>query len=173
MPRELIMAIWTMETDNGTGDMGKLPVVRTLSTLAWDCRRTDLFQGELIAALKIVQRGDLPLGDLVGAFAGEIGQTSSCRRPTSNTASTTTVTTASTCAIGAGHARLDGQPSAHNGWKPGQPYHEGTPNFEAMHEKSFRDLSQDAGAVRPATRRPRVIVGFTVTFTYFCPCFCY
>ena len=38
VPRELIMAIWTMETDNGTGDMGKLPVIRTLSTLAWDCR---------------------------------------------------------------------------------------------------------------------------------------
>src|SRR5580698_9752932 len=44
VPRELIMAIWTMESDNGTGDMGKLPVIRTLSTLSWDCRRTDLFQ---------------------------------------------------------------------------------------------------------------------------------
>ena len=43
VPRTLIMAIWTMETDNG-GDMGKLPVVRTLATLAHDCRRTDLFQ---------------------------------------------------------------------------------------------------------------------------------
>src|SRR5580698_4135788 len=75
VPREMIMAIWTMETDNGTGDMGKLPVIRTLSTLAWDCRRTDLFQGELIAALKILQRGDLPLRDLIGAYAGEIGQT--------------------------------------------------------------------------------------------------
>src|SRR5262250_2215210 len=47
VPRELIMAIWTMESDNGTGDMGKLPVIRTLSTLAWDCRRSDLFQSEL------------------------------------------------------------------------------------------------------------------------------
>jgi membrane-bound lytic murein transglycosylase B len=55
--------------------MGKLPVVRTLASLAWDCRRTELFQGELIAALQIVQRGDLPLRDLVGAYAGEIGQT--------------------------------------------------------------------------------------------------
>ena len=60
MPRELIVAIWTMETDNG-GDMGKLPVVRTLATLAHDCRRTELFQKELLAALQIVQRGDLPL----------------------------------------------------------------------------------------------------------------
>ena len=55
--------------------MGKLPVIRTLATLAHDCRRTELFQGELLAALKIVQRGDLPLRDLIGAFAGEIGQT--------------------------------------------------------------------------------------------------
>ena len=55
--------------------MGKLPVVRTLATMAHDCRRTELFQGELIAALKIVQRGDLPLSDMIGAYAGEIGQT--------------------------------------------------------------------------------------------------
>ena len=75
VPQTLLMAIWTMETDNGGGDMGKLPVVRTIATLAHDCRRTALFQGELLAALKIVQRGDLPLSELVGAFAGEIGQT--------------------------------------------------------------------------------------------------
>ncbi len=75
VPKEILMAIWTLETDNGTGDMGKLPVIRTLATLGHDCRRTELFQGELIAALQIVQRGDLPLRDMVGAFAGEIGQT--------------------------------------------------------------------------------------------------
>jgi len=75
VPKEIIMAIWTLETDNGGGDMGKLPVIRTLATLAHDCRRTELFQGELIAALRILARGDLPLRDLVGAYAGEIGQT--------------------------------------------------------------------------------------------------
>jgi len=55
--------------------MGRLPVFRVLATMAHDCRRTELFQGELIAALKIVQRGDLPLSQMVGAYAGEIGQT--------------------------------------------------------------------------------------------------
>ena len=40
-----------------------------------DCRRSELFQGELLAALQIVQRGDLQLRDLIGAYAGEIGQT--------------------------------------------------------------------------------------------------
>ena len=47
----------------GAGDMGKLPVVRVVATLAHDCRRTELFQGELLAALKILERGDLPLAD--------------------------------------------------------------------------------------------------------------
>ncbi len=141
VPRELLMAIWTMETDNGTGDMGKLPVIRTLSTLAWDCRRTDLFQGELIAALKIVQRGDLPLGDLVGAYAGEIGQTQ--------------FLPSSYIKYGVdydGDHRVDLRHSVPdvlastanllhtNGWQPGQPYHEGTPNFEAMHEWNHSEI---------------------------------
>src|ERR1700730_17184694 len=75
VPRQIIVAIWGLESDFGKGDIGKLPVIRTLATLAHDCRRTELFQGELMAALKILQRGDLPLSDLIGAFAGEIGQT--------------------------------------------------------------------------------------------------
>src|ERR1019366_5087010 len=75
VPRQILVAIWGLETDFGKGDMGKLPVIRTLATMAHDCRRTDLFQGELLAALKILQRGDLPLRDLIGAYAGEIGQT--------------------------------------------------------------------------------------------------
>jgi lytic murein transglycosylase len=135
VPREMIMAIWTMETDNGTGDMGKLPVIRTLSTLAWDCRRTELFQGELIAALKILQRGDLPLRDLIGAYAGEIGQTQ--------------FLPSSYIKYGVdfdGDGRVDLRHSVPdvlastanllhtNGWVAGQPYHEGTANFEAMHE---------------------------------------
>jgi lytic murein transglycosylase len=75
VPRQILVAIWGLETDFGRGDMGKQPVIRTLATLAHDCRRSELFQGELLAALKIVQRGDLPLHDLIGAGAGEIGQT--------------------------------------------------------------------------------------------------
>jgi lytic murein transglycosylase len=141
VPRELIMAIWTLETDNGTGDMGKLPVIRTLSTLAWDCRRTDLFQNELIAALKIVQRGDLPLGDMVGAYAGEIGQTQ--------------FLPSSYIKYGVdydGDHRVDLRHSVPdvlastanllhtNGWQPGQPYHEGTANFEAMREWNHSEI---------------------------------
>ena len=60
VPPEIVVAIWGLESDFGKGDIGKMPVIRTLATMAHDCRRTELFQGELLAALKIVQRGDLP-----------------------------------------------------------------------------------------------------------------
>ncbi len=143
------MAIWTMETDNGTGDMGKRPVVRTLATLAWDCRRTELFQGELIAALKIVQRGDLPLRDLIGAFAGEIGQTQFL--PSSYIKYGVDFD-------GNGHVDLrhsvpDVLASTANllkvnGWQAGQPYGEGTREFRRhARVEPLGGLSQDAGAV--------------------------
>src|SRR6185312_1589333 len=56
VPRQILVAIWGLESDFGKGDMGKQPVIRTLTTLAHDCRRSELFQGELMAALKILQR---------------------------------------------------------------------------------------------------------------------
>src|SRR6478735_10316858 len=55
VPRQIVVAIWGLESDFGKGDLGKLPVIRTLATMAHDCRRTELFQGELLAALKILQ----------------------------------------------------------------------------------------------------------------------
>ncbi len=131
VPAEVVMAIWTLESDNGTGDMGKLPVIRTLATLAHDCRRTELFQGELIAALQILQRGDLPMRDLVGAFAGEIGQTQFL--PSSYIKYGVDFD-------GNGHVDLrhsvpDVLASTANllragGWQAGAPYGEGTQNFE-------------------------------------------
>lgn len=135
VPKELLMAIWTLESDNGTGDMGKRPVVRTLATLAHDCRRTELFQGELLAALMIVQRGDLPLRDLVGAYAGEIGQTQFL--PSSYIKYGVDYD-------GNGHVDLrhsvpDVLASTANllrtnGWQAGAPYGEGTANFQVMRE---------------------------------------
>ena len=140
VPALVIVAVWTLESDNGTGDMGKLPVIRTLSTLAWDCRRSELFQGELIAALKILQRGDLPLRDLIGAYAGEIGQTQ--------------FLPSSYIKYGVdydGDGRVDLRHSVPdvlastanllktNGWQAGQPYREGTANFAAMHEWNHSD----------------------------------
>lgn len=71
---EVLVAIWGMETDYGVVK-GKLSVIRSLATLAYDCRRSDFFTNELLSALTIIQRGDKAPSDLVGAWAGEIGQT--------------------------------------------------------------------------------------------------
>jgi lytic murein transglycosylase len=71
---EILVAIWGMETDYGVVS-GRMPVFRSLATLAYDCRRSDFFRNELMSALKIVQRGDEPASGMVGAWAGEIGQT--------------------------------------------------------------------------------------------------
>jgi len=73
VPGAIVIAIWGLETDFGV-DIGKSPVVRSLATLAHDCRRTQMFQGELLAALQIVARGDLSLAEMRGAWAGELGQ---------------------------------------------------------------------------------------------------
>src|SRR5947208_5852774 len=54
VPGPLIVAIWGLESDYGTGDMGNLPVIRTLATMAHDCRRAELFQRELLAGFKLV-----------------------------------------------------------------------------------------------------------------------
>lgn len=134
VPKEIVVAIWTLETDNGA-DMGKLPVIRTLATMAHDCRRTDLFQRELLAALQILQRGDLPLRDLIGAYAGEIGQTQFL--PSSYVKYGVDFD-------GDGHVNLrhsvpDVLASTANllkvnGWQAGQPFGEGTHNFQAMYE---------------------------------------
>ncbi|MBC8036587.1 MAG: lytic murein transglycosylase [Rhizobiales bacterium] len=73
VPPEVIIAIWGLETDYGV-NMGKLPVLRSVATLAYDCRRTERFQNELMSALLIIERGDMSASELKGAWAGEIGQ---------------------------------------------------------------------------------------------------
>jgi lytic murein transglycosylase len=133
--RQILVAIWGLETDFGKGDMGRLPVFRVLATMAHDCRRTELFQSELLAALKIVQRGDLRVSDMIGAYAGEIGQTQ--------------FLPSSYIKYGVdfdGDGRVDLRHSVAdvlastanllhtNGFKMGAPYGEGSANFEAMRE---------------------------------------
>jgi lytic murein transglycosylase len=74
VPGAVIVAIWGLETDYGV-NQGKMSVVRSVATLAYDCRRTDKFQAELADALRIIDRGDMASADLKGDWAGEIGQT--------------------------------------------------------------------------------------------------
>src|SRR5271165_1648165 len=74
VPGEVLVAIWGLETDFGV-NTGKFPTIRSLATLAYDCRRADQFRSELMDALRIVERGDLAPAEMRGAWAGEIGQT--------------------------------------------------------------------------------------------------
>jgi lytic murein transglycosylase len=74
VPGEVLVAIWGLETDFGV-NTGKFPTIRSLATLAFDCRRAEQFRGELMDALRIVQRGDLAPNEMRGAWAGELGQT--------------------------------------------------------------------------------------------------
>jgi lytic murein transglycosylase len=73
VPGPVIVAFWGLETDFGA-NLGKTRTLQALATLAYDCRRPDMFRGYLIAALKLLDRGDLAPQDMVGAWAGEIGQ---------------------------------------------------------------------------------------------------
>jgi lytic murein transglycosylase len=74
VPGPILIAIWGLESDFGAA-RGNLPVIRSVATLAYDCRRTELFTGHLFDALRIVQRGDLSPDEMRGAWAGELGQT--------------------------------------------------------------------------------------------------
>lgn len=74
VPPEIIVAIWGLETDFGA-NMGNMPIMGAIATLAHDCRRTELFQDQLMSALRIIDRGDLSLSQMRGAWAGELGQT--------------------------------------------------------------------------------------------------
>jgi membrane-bound lytic murein transglycosylase B len=113
--------------------VGKFATIRSLASLAFDCRRTDMFQAELMDALRIVERGDLTPAEMHGAWAGEIGQTQFMpssyikyaidydgngrrdliRSPVDVLAST------------ANYLRS-------YGWQRGQPWGPGSPNFDVL-----------------------------------------
>ena len=73
VPGPVIAAFWGLETDYG-GYMGEYQALRSLTTLAYDCRRAAHFRAELLDALRIVARGDLRPEEMRGAWAGELGQ---------------------------------------------------------------------------------------------------
>jgi len=74
VPASVITGFWALESDFGAG-MGKFPIMPALVTLAYDCRRGEMFTEELIAALQIIERGDMTPSGMIGSWAGEIGQT--------------------------------------------------------------------------------------------------
>jgi lytic murein transglycosylase len=134
VPGSVLVAIWGLETDFGV-NQGKFGTIRSLATLAYDCRRSEKFSAELMDALRIVDRGDLPAAEMRGAWAGEIGQTQflpssylkyavdfdgNGKRDLIHSAPDVLASTAN---------YLKGY-----GWKAGQPWTPGGPNFEVLQQ---------------------------------------
>lgn len=132
VPGEVIVAIWGLETDYGVV-MGKMPALRSIATLAYDCRRTGLFQEQLLDALRVIDRGDLKPSEMMGAWAGELGQTQFMASNyykfavdfdgdgRADLLRSVPDVLASTANFLRGH-----------GWQPGAGWGEGEPNYEAL-----------------------------------------
>jgi lytic murein transglycosylase len=134
VPGEVLVAIWGLETDFGV-NIGKFPTLRSLATLAYDCRRAEMFRGELLDALRIIDRGDLTSAEMRGAWAGEIGQTqfmpsnyikfavdfdSNGRRDLLKSPADVLASTANFLQS--------------HGWQKGKDWQPGSPNFPALQE---------------------------------------
>jgi len=72
--RTMLAAIWGVESNFGQ-EMGKRSLVQSLTTLACMGARANYFRSELMATLKIIDRGDVPPEKLNGSWAGAFGQT--------------------------------------------------------------------------------------------------
>jgi membrane-bound lytic murein transglycosylase B len=70
----IITAIWGLESFYGER-RGDVPVISATSTLAYDGRRGAFFEKQLIAALKILQNGDISASKMTGSWAGAMGHT--------------------------------------------------------------------------------------------------
>jgi lytic murein transglycosylase len=135
VPGPVLVAIWGLETDFGAVN-GTTPTLQALATLAYDCRRTDKFQAELLDALRVIQRGDLSPAAMRGAWAGELGQTQFM--PSSYLK----------YAVGGRnliHSPSDALASTANylrayGWQPGAGWEPGQPNFAVIQQWNEADV---------------------------------
>jgi lytic murein transglycosylase len=131
VPGPVIVAIWGLETDYGAG-LGGYSMFSALATLAYDCRRAQIYRAELIDALMLVQRGLLRPSQK-GAWAGEIGQTQFMPSAYLKYAVN---------AHGGGGGDLVSSPAdalastanflRSKGWSPGAGWDEGQPNFDVL-----------------------------------------
>lgn len=140
VPGPVLVAIWGLETGFG-GGTGTTPVIRSLATLAHDCRRSAFFTNELMAALKIVQRGDLTPEGMKGGWAGELGQTQFL--PSSYVKFG--VDYDGNGRVDLIHSSADALASTANylkgyGWRGGAPWGEGTANFQVLHQWNKADV---------------------------------
>ena len=145
--KEVLVAIWGMETGFGSNS-GNMNVFNSLATLAYDCRRSDFFTEELLAALGIVDRGDMRPNQMRGAWAGEIGQTQFLAKNYLRFA-----------VDGDGNGRRDLINSKadvlastanflrQHGWQPGAGYQPGQPNFSVLRDWNKAGVYQKALAL--------------------------
>ncbi|WEX88765.1 lytic transglycosylase domain-containing protein [Sinorhizobium garamanticum] len=146
VPAGPLIAIWGMETGFGTF-MGKEHTLSAVSTLAYDCRRSDYFTNQLYAALQLVERGDLSPAAR-GAAHGEIGQTQFLP---------VNVLRFGVDGDGDGHidmvrSKADALASTANflrghGWQPGGGYQPGEVNYAAIQGWNAASVYQQAIAI--------------------------
>ncbi|GED21333.1 lytic murein transglycosylase [Halomonas halmophila] len=74
VPSEVLVAIWGIESSYGDY-LGDFSTLEALATLAYDGRRSDFARGELMAALRIIEAGDIPPARMKGSWAGAMGHT--------------------------------------------------------------------------------------------------
>jgi lytic murein transglycosylase len=74
VPAPVIVSFWGLESDFGA-NMGNYHSLSAIASLAYDCRRSDRFRAQLLDALRLIQRGDLTPDEMIGSWAGELGQT--------------------------------------------------------------------------------------------------
>jgi len=119
--RGILLAFWAFETDYGAVQ-GDFETRRALATLAHDCRRPDLFQPQVFAALEMHRLGEFDL-NTKGAWAGEIGMVQMlpgdilARGQDGDGDGLETLKTSVPDALLSGAKMLQ-----HHGWQPGQPW---------------------------------------------------
>lgn len=144
----VLLAIHGMETGFG-GFMGKSRVVSAITTLAYDCRRSDFFKPHAIGALLLVDQGTID-GNTKGAAHGELGHTQFLPGNAKRYG-----------VDGNGDGRVDlynqtdAMASTANflrkkGWKTGQGYQEGQPNFKVIKQWNAATVYQQAIAIMGA-----------------------
>jgi lytic murein transglycosylase len=75
VPPPVVVALWGLESDYGAYKGGIYQIIKSVATLAYDCRRPDFFRKQLVGAVRIVERGDLRPEQMIGNWAGELGPT--------------------------------------------------------------------------------------------------
>ncbi len=121
VPRGILLSFWAFETDYGAVQ-GNFNTVSALMTLSHDCRRPELFQPQVFAALKLYEQGNMST-DVTGAWAGEIGMVQMLpkdileRGIDGDGDGRITLKTSTADALFSGANMLRGF-----GWQPGQPW---------------------------------------------------